>query len=311
MKLTNPIRGGPRRKPGRLAPLLLILLGLALLLGRGWYHAEAVAWQRQAVLPEEEDSEFFRFLRRLFQDERCVAYLYLPDLGRGYPVMQAEDNDYYLYRNPEGKWSINGSIFLDASSRPDFSDTAGVIYGHHMIDGSMFGRLDKAGPGYLGDRKGGKMRKFRIYTRTSALSYSCFANTIIHGVDEKVFQVDGGETVPEFFQTLKNRSQLFHDEAIGVSGFSEREQARKEREEELYGSILSGQMAEKPSDDALASITEASAREARELALREIPEPLLAKRVVTLTTCHRHVDRFGVSGVLMKETDISEKVKGN
>lgn len=58
-----------------------------------------------------------------------------------YPVMQAEDNDYYLRRLPDGSWNLNGSLFLDCTQPADFSAENSVIYGHNMHSGSMFASL--------------------------------------------------------------------------------------------------------------------------------------------------------------------------
>lgn len=58
-----------------------------------------------------------------------------------YPVVQGEDNDYYLTHLPDGSYNPGGSLFLDCRSAADFSDAHSVIYGHYMKNGTMFGEL--------------------------------------------------------------------------------------------------------------------------------------------------------------------------
>lgn len=70
-----------------------------------------------------------------------VAWIYCADSKINYPVVQAEDNSYYLDRLPNGLGSIGGSIFLDYRNKEDFSDFNSVLHGHNMRDGSMFGSL--------------------------------------------------------------------------------------------------------------------------------------------------------------------------
>ena len=70
-----------------------------------------------------------------------VAWLYGADTGLNYPIGQAEDNDYYLYRLLDGTWNKNGTIFMDYVNRSDFSDQNTLVYGHHMKSGAMFGAL--------------------------------------------------------------------------------------------------------------------------------------------------------------------------
>ncbi|MBQ7359192.1 MAG: class B sortase [Lachnospiraceae bacterium] len=60
-----------------------------------------------------------------------------------YPVVQADDNDYYLRRDFEGEYDKNGSIFLDKDCDVIKRSTNLIIYGHHMRTGKMFGKLDK------------------------------------------------------------------------------------------------------------------------------------------------------------------------
>lgn len=70
-----------------------------------------------------------------------VAWLYCPDTPINYPVVQAEDNDYYMHRLLDGRKSYPGTLFMDFRNADDFSDWNSVIYGHNMRNGSMFGTL--------------------------------------------------------------------------------------------------------------------------------------------------------------------------
>ncbi len=71
----------------------------------------------------------------------AIGWLYLPDSVINYPVMQAEDNSYYLNHLADGSYNSNGSLFLDRRNASDFSDENSVIYGHYMRSGKMFGTL--------------------------------------------------------------------------------------------------------------------------------------------------------------------------
>ena len=51
-----------------------------------------------------------------------VAWLYYPALGINHPVMQDEDNTYYIKHTFSGDKNAVGSIFLDAYGNKDFSD---------------------------------------------------------------------------------------------------------------------------------------------------------------------------------------------
>ena len=71
-----------------------------------------------------------------------VGWLYCPDSRIDYPVLRGETNDSYLHHNIEREYDFAGCLFVDSDNRGDFSDADTIIYGHHMIDDSMFGTLD-------------------------------------------------------------------------------------------------------------------------------------------------------------------------
>ncbi len=70
-----------------------------------------------------------------------VGWLYCPDTPINYPVVQAEDNDYYLRRLLDGTYNSSGSLFMDYRCASDFSGWNTVIYGHNMKNDAMFGTL--------------------------------------------------------------------------------------------------------------------------------------------------------------------------
>lgn len=73
----------------------------------------------------------------------AVAWIRLEGEWLDYPVVQGEDNEYYLERLPNGYMNEAGSIMLDAANDPYFRDELSILHGHHMNHGSMFGNLDK------------------------------------------------------------------------------------------------------------------------------------------------------------------------
>jgi len=81
----------------------------------------------------------FTTLREMFPD--IVAWIQLPGTIIDYPVVQGNDNDYFLSRLPDGTKHKMGSIFLDYQNTADFSDNSILIYGHDMKSGDMFGSL--------------------------------------------------------------------------------------------------------------------------------------------------------------------------
>ena len=71
----------------------------------------------------------------------AIGWLYCPDTVIDYPVMRADDYNWYLRHLPDGTYNANGSLFLDYNCKPDFSNRLNIIYGHHMNSGRMFASL--------------------------------------------------------------------------------------------------------------------------------------------------------------------------
>ncbi|MDY0393399.1 class B sortase [Virgibacillus halophilus] len=101
--------------------------------------AEASIAQTKTAKQEKRAS--FDPLQQLNTD--IVGWIEMEGTMINYPILQADDNTFYLYRNYKKQDSIAGSIFLDY--RNDISETNRnwIVYGHRMKDGSMFGQLKK------------------------------------------------------------------------------------------------------------------------------------------------------------------------
>jgi len=73
------------------------------------------------------------------QNPDIVGWITVPYTNIDYPIVQARDNDYYLRRDLDGNPSTAGTIFMDFRCAPGGS--YGILYGHNMRSGKMFGSL--------------------------------------------------------------------------------------------------------------------------------------------------------------------------
>lgn len=70
------------------------------------------------------------------------GWVKIDDTRIDYPVVQGEDNIYYLNHLPNKTRNAAGAIMMDMSNQGDFSDMITILHGHHMKSGNMFGDLD-------------------------------------------------------------------------------------------------------------------------------------------------------------------------
>ena len=83
----------------------------------------------------------FKALREKNPD--TVGWLYVGSCGISYPIVQGEDNDYYMNHTFEGTVNSSGAIIMDYRDDKYLKDWNTFIYGHNMKNGSMFGSLKK------------------------------------------------------------------------------------------------------------------------------------------------------------------------
>lgn len=70
-----------------------------------------------------------------------VAWLKVENTNIEFPLVQANNNSYYLTHNFDKKYNVAGWIFVDYKNKLDGTDRNIVVYGHNMKDNSMFGSL--------------------------------------------------------------------------------------------------------------------------------------------------------------------------
>ena len=70
-----------------------------------------------------------------------LGWILIPNTRVSYPLVQGDDNDYYLNRTWRKTRNSVGAIFMEWQNSSDLSDFNTIIYGHRMNNSSMFGTL--------------------------------------------------------------------------------------------------------------------------------------------------------------------------
>ena len=121
----------------------------------------------------------FAGLQNLNSD--IYAWIYIPNTGIDLPVFQSssdKDDNFYMYHNAKGEYEFKGSIYSQRLNQKDFRDPVTVLYGHHMLDDSMFSNLH-----YFMDKQFFTDNEyFYIYTPGHILTYRIVS---AHEYDER------------------------------------------------------------------------------------------------------------------------------
>ena len=144
------------------------------------------------------------------RNEDVRAWIYLPDSKIDYPVLQGEDNDFYLHRDIDKNYLYDGSIYIDSTNEFPFRDKNTVIYGHHMFSGAMFCGLEKFADKEYFDSH----RIFQLTTEDGkydihAIAYlneDAFSDLYLTDFDDASF------TTTDFINLIKENAKVLSDE---------------------------------------------------------------------------------------------------
>ncbi len=126
-----------------------------------------------------------------------------------YPIMQSsvEANDnFYLYHDINGSSKRAGSIYIQKLNHKDFADPNTLIYGHNMLNGTMFGQLKKFRNKTFFDEH----RTIFVYTPDEILEYEIIS----------AFVYDDRHIMNSFNFSVENECQEFFDECVNPTSFT-------------------------------------------------------------------------------------------
>lgn len=77
------------------------------------------------------------------QNEDIKGWLCIENTNINYPILQTNNNDYYLTHDFKKNKNPYGSIFINSNSKLNEINSNTIIYGHNMKNGQMFYDLTK------------------------------------------------------------------------------------------------------------------------------------------------------------------------
>ena len=96
--------------------------------------------QEEAKKPSSDPGEEYLIDWEKFKDTNIIGWIKFGEYI-DYPIVQGQDDTYYLKHAYDGTFNQAGAIFLFSENKSDFSDRNSIIYGHNMYTGSMFGKF--------------------------------------------------------------------------------------------------------------------------------------------------------------------------
>lgn len=134
------------------------------------------------------------------------AWIRIPNTNIDYPVVQSmEDDSYYLNHDATKKYTIAGAIYSEMKNNRDFSDPNTILYGHNMLNGSMFQNLHK----FRKDDFFEQNKYIYIYAPEHILTYEiCAAYRYDNRHILNSFNFSDPEVFAEYLEFVKNPKSM-------------------------------------------------------------------------------------------------------
>ena len=138
-------------------------------------------------------------------NEDIIGWLIVENTNINYPIVQTNNNEYYLNHDLDKNYNSTGWIFMDSSNSLD--DQNLIIYGHHRRDGSMFGTIDRL----IDNKNGGKIK---LIIGNETINYNIFS---IYKADKEYnYREINYKNLNKKIQEFKKRS--LNDYKVDING---------------------------------------------------------------------------------------------
>lgn len=147
-------------------------------------------------------------------NSQVIGYIYIPSIDCRLPMVQGDDNDYYLTHTFNKEYSANGCLFEDYRINGGLSSSQIIIYGHNMRNGAMFGKLKNYQDYSFWNNSGNDV--LYIYTGNVIKEYKIFSCYISEAIsDTYTFNFPTLESMRDYAVNMKAKSM--YDTGVDVS----------------------------------------------------------------------------------------------
>ena len=158
---------------------------------------------KEAGQDDEKYKVNFKELKNKNPD--TVAWLKVENTNIEFPIVKANDNNYYLTHNFNKEFNSACWIFADYKNKFNGEDKNIVIYGHNMRDNSMFGTLENVLKDEWYNNESNKYITF-----VTENEYSIYEVFSVYQIEKEDYYIktnfNSDKEFEDFFQKIKERS---------------------------------------------------------------------------------------------------------
>lgn len=133
-----------------------------------------------------------------------VGWIRVDQTNINYPIVQTTDNDYYIDHNFYKKYNKNGWIFGDYRNTWDGLKKNTIIYGHHLLNKTMFGSVSNM---FTEDWQKNSNHLISVKTETTTYTWAIFS---VYEIPTELYylanEFTSEDSFKNFVSTLKSRT---------------------------------------------------------------------------------------------------------
>lgn len=146
---------------------------------------------------------------KLFEiNSDAVGWIKIGGTNVNYGVVQTTNNSYYLTKTLDNKTNSSGSIFMDYRNSTSFTDQNTVIYGHNMLNGTMFSDVEKIVKNDTG------ASVITITTPSGTKQYRIFSTYTSEPDSYSIKTQMSTSTYEEFLETVTAKSNKYYGVSV-------------------------------------------------------------------------------------------------
>lgn len=143
-------------------------------------------------------------LFKKIKKDNMVSWITVDGTNINYPVVQGEDNSFYLNHDVNKNLKSSGWIFMDYRNSKELDDDNTIIYGHNLANKTSFGSLSNV---FKSDWFETSNHYIEVITEKDKYVYEIFS---IYTIDPEVYYLQNNfnskDSYKEFISTIKSRS---------------------------------------------------------------------------------------------------------
>ena len=173
-------------------------------------------------------------------NDQTVAWLSIDYTNVNYPIVQTQDNDFYLNHTFDKSFNNNGWTFMDFRNNPNMEDKNTIFYGHNLLNKTAFGSLANI---FKSDWPKKSNKTIIVMTETKKYYYEIFS---AYYIEPELYYLttyfNSDEEYQQFLNVIKSRNILkidtpisSDDKIITLSTCSDDDKGRKVVHAKLVG----------------------------------------------------------------------------